>query len=218
MKNYQNLFNLSSMFLLIAFCSSCVSISYAPKVSLDISPKTIKKTVMVERFIDNSPEKDKNNPFGGFSVTNKDALVSELALEVTNAIISDFSVNSVFKEISRRIENPDFVMKGEIKKFKGRSRMTTYAIVSMCTYVGILTWYFGTPIRANETEMELVISLYNSKSDLIGVYSGVFKDKTLASMYKEISQALPSQTNRSFSSAVSIIRDQIMNDIAKYEN
>ena len=177
-------------------------------MSLDVSPK---------KFKDNTPEKDRNNPFAGFSVTNKEALSSELPIEVTNAIIADFSTNALFKEISRRIDNPDFVMKGQINKFVGKSRMTTFGIVSMFTYVGVISWYFGTPIRANETEMELIVSLYNSKEELIGTYTGKYKDKILSSMYKNTALALPSQTNKSFSNAISQIRDQILNDINKYD-
>jgi len=213
----QNLFKLLTLSISIAFFTSCVTISYTPKVSLDICPKSINKTVMVDKFKDNTPEKDRKNPFAGFSVTNEKALSNDLSIEVTNAVISDFSTNSLFKQISRRIENPDFVMKGEIRKFMGKSRMTTFGIISMCTYIGVLTWYFGVPIRANETEMELVVSIFNSKGELVGTYSGKYKDKELASMYKNTALALPSQTNKSFSNAVSQIRDQILNDISKYQ-
>jgi hypothetical protein len=206
-----------SIFFCIILVNSCATVSYSPNVRLDLSPLTIKKSLEIAKFVDNTPEKDKRNPFNGFSVTNKKALVSELSIEVTNAIVYDFSTNAVFKQCSRRIENPDFIMKGEIKRFLGKSRMTKYGLISMCTYVGILTWYFGLPVRVNETEMQLVISIYDSKQNLVGAYTSNFKDRQLSSIYKDKTAALLTLTNKSFSSAVQQIRDQILVDIAKYE-
>jgi len=172
---------------------------------------------MVEKFKDNTPEKDNNIPFAGISVTNKGSITTELSLGVTNAIIEDFSKNVLFSEISRRLDNPDFIMKGEINRFMGKSRLTKYAIISMCTYFGAATWFFGIPVRANETNIEIVISIYNSKGILIGTYSGICKDKKISSIYFNISYAIPSQTNQSFSDAISQIRDKIVKDISKYD-
>jgi len=118
-----------SLFGIILFLSSCAVMSYSPKVNLDISPQTISRTVTVEKLKDNSPPEDKNNPFMGFSATNKESLSNDLETEVTNAIVSDFSTNALFKNISRRTDNPDIIMKGEIKRFVGKSRPTIYAYI-----------------------------------------------------------------------------------------
>jgi hypothetical protein len=202
----------------VLMISSCSTISYTPRVSLDISPKTIHKSVTVEKFVDNTPAEEKKNPFAGFSVTNEEALANDLSTEVTNAIISDFHTNAVFEDISRRADHPDFIMKGEINKFKGTTRLTNYGIISMCTIVGIYTWWFGMPIRKNETDVELVISLYNSNNELIGKYSGTYQEKVRASIYKNKSLGVLTQTNKSFSQVVSDIRQQILKDINKYEH
>lgn len=198
--------------------SSCSTVSYTPRISLDMSPKTINKSVAVEKFVDNTLEKDKENPFFGYSVTNKKALTSDLSIEITNAVILDFHTNAVFKNISRRIDNSDFIMKGEINKFKGTSRMTTYGLISLCTVVGVYTWFFGIPIQKNETEVEVVISVFNRNNELIGKYSGKYEDKILGTLYKSEQSRLLNQTNKSFSNVVSDIRQQILNDISKYEN
>lgn len=215
--NTRNFMTLGFLFFGLII-SSCSTVSYTPRISLDMSPKTIKKSVTVEKFVDNTSEKDKENPFTGYSVTNGEALTSDLSIEITNAIISDFHTNAVFKDISRRIDNPDFTMKGEINKFKGTSKMTTYGIVSLCSLVGVYTWFFGMPIHKNETDVEIVISVYNSNNELIGKYSGTYSDKILGTLYKNKSLGLLNQTNKSFSNVVSDIRQQILNDISKYEN
>lgn len=206
------------LLLLCFFLSSCASISYSPKVSLDISSATINKTVGVEKFKDNSPVLDKKNPFLGYSVTDPDALSNELSIEVANAIIADFSTNSVFKQVSRRVENPDFVMKGEINKFMGKSKMTDFGLISLFTPFGVLTWYFGVPITKNEMDIQLKVSMFDRNGNLVNTYSGVYKEKILNSMYKNASLALPSQTNKSFSNAVSQIREQLLADIKKYQD
>ena len=74
----------------------CASISYTPKIVLDVSPKTIKKTVRVENLVDNIDPKTKQKPVAGYSVTNKESLAGNLSVEVTNAIIEDFNTNGVF--------------------------------------------------------------------------------------------------------------------------
>jgi len=108
-------------------------------------------------------------------------------------------------------------MKGVINKFVGKTRLTTYGIISLISIYGILTWYFGIPIQVNETEMELIVSLYDTKGELVGKYSGIYKDKDLTSIYNSNQLALPNKTNKSFSNSVQQIRDQILNDATKYE-
>jgi hypothetical protein len=230
---------LSKIGLVIIVCiflASCAKISYSPKVSLDISPETIKKTVQVEKFTDSSPSGDREDPFSGASITNEDALVAALNLEVTNAIISDFSTNALFSSISRRVENPDYIMKGEIKKFKGHTGMNTYAKIAFAlslggSLIGSLTLspevilvaqiplvlsYFGIPISLNESEIEITISLYDKNNNLIKTYSARATEENHESMYVQQALALPSQTNRTFSAVVKQLREQILVDIKKY--
>ncbi len=107
-------------------------------------------------------------------------------------------------------------MKGEIVKYKGQSRYTNYAIISMCTIVGISTWLFGLPVHKGVTNIELKIFIYDSNSNLIGAYFANYKDKDRTSIYKNNTLAVLNQTNRSFSNVISQIREQILADILLY--
>ena len=219
----------------ITVFSSCTTISYTPKVTLDLSPQTINKSVLVEKIKDLSPVEDKANPFLGLSVTNEESLPSGLELEVTNEIVSDFSNNALFSNISRRVENPDFIIKGDINKFCGKSEINTFGKVSYFMAMGaivlssvtgesaaligvvpMLSWYFGVPISKNTSHIEITLRVYNSKGDLQGTYVGKAEDRTSTNMYKNKALAVPSMTNKTFSIAIQDIRDQILKDIDKY--
>jgi len=171
---------------------------------------------MVEKFLDKSPDRDKENRALGFSLTNEEALANELAVEVTNAVVADFANNRVFSCVSRKLEEPDLIMKGEIRKFKGYYGYTKFGIISLCTIVPIVAWYFGAPIQKNETEMELVITIHNTKGELLGTYTGIYTKTKRASMYKNMSSAIFTLTNQSFSKAVAQIREQIEKDQNKF--
>lgn len=199
-----------SVFTLI--CMSCATISYIPQVDLDISSKTIPGSVQVDKLIDVSDTNDRKNPFLGLSVTNKEAMANDLSVSITNAIVSDFSNNAVFERVSRRIESPDYTLKGEIKTFKGISKLTDYGTISFITIVGVYTWFLGMPIEKIETEIELKLELYDRSNTLVGSYTGNAKGFKRTSMYKSIALATPSQTNRDFSKAIEQIREQLVND------
>lgn len=218
--------------------SSCTSLSYTPKVSLDISTKTIQKNLQVEKFKNLTKPEDSKAPFMGVSTTDKDAMPAELDLGVTNAIVEDFSNNSVFKQVSRRIENPDYILKGEIKRFSGIYKANNYAKWSLgISYTGlivglsinnpiviigaslpVLSFYFGIPIDKETNEVEIIVYLYNNKNELVGTYSGKASAQEQFSMYsKNKVLALPTELNRTFSKAVQEIREKILVDIAKIE-
>ncbi|PGH38526.1 MAG: hypothetical protein CRN43_14580, partial [Candidatus Nephrothrix sp. EaCA] len=107
----------------------------------------------------------------GLSVTDYELWGCELDLEVTNAVIADFSANRLFKEAGRKVENPDFIIKGEIKKFCGKYQLNTFAKASSMmllagaivlaatrdpmvsvTFLPALAWYSGIPISTNAAE------------------------------------------------------------------
>lgn len=232
-------FTVKTTFLcaLLIFITSCSTISYTPKVSLDVSPKTINKKVQVDKFVDLTTMSDKKNPFGGVSVTNAESLSNDLDIEVTNAIVTDFSNNGVFQHVSRRIENPDYIIKGEIVKFSGKSEMNDFAKISwglamasivIAPIVKNAKFYFGTiplyscylglPVSRNTSEIEIIIRLYDKNKSLIGTYTGKSNDIISTSMYKNKMLAVPTMTNKAFSAAVMQIRDQILNDMNKFEN
>jgi hypothetical protein len=214
--------------------SSCVTISYTPKISLDVSERTVKKAIVVEKLTDSSPIQDRENPISGFSVTNPKALPGDLSVDVTNAIVSDFATNGVFSQISRRLDNPDYILKGEIKKFMGKSRATGYYWGSLGAYTagavaigasnqpneaalalavlpmaGLL---FGIPARRNVADIEIELKLYDKAGNLLSTYTGKGQENMPMSIYNNAMLALPSQTNKAFSQAIAQIRDQILND------
>lgn len=239
-KNKENMKFILKQFLfcaLLVFTTSCSTISYVPKVSLDVSPKSINKAVQIDKFIDSSPVADRKNPFGGVSVTNAEALSNELDIEVTNAIVSDFATNGLFKQVSRKIENPDYTIKGEIIKFSGKSELNEFAkfsfglaiasvfiapiVRSPAIYFGtvpLYSCYLGLPVSRNSADIEIILKLYDRNNILIGTYSGKANEKMSTSIYKNKMLAVPTLTNKTFSTAVMQIREQILQDISKIEN
>jgi hypothetical protein len=211
--------------------SSCATLSYTPKVSLDVSPKTIPKSLQVEKFTDKSPAEDTKNPFMGSSITNLESLSSNLDLEVTNAIISDFNTNAVFKQAGRRIEEPDYILKGTIKRFYGKTGINNYGKVSFVMalatlivlpavddpvaavgFIPLMLWYTGIPISNNSSNIEIELALYNKNGELVNTYAAKAYIKTSTNLYKNKSLALPTLTNRVFSDVVMRLRTQILND------
>lgn len=232
----------SLQYVTVLFCtvlySSCVSLSYTPKVSLDISPKTIQKTLQVEKLKNTTPKSDSNAPILGFSATDKEAMPADLDLGVTNAIVEDFANNAVFKQVSRRVENPDYILKGEIKRFKGVSQPTTLAKYALgvsysAIFLGILfdkPWvlvtgaclplgfYLGLPIVEQSREVELILYLYDKKDTLLATYIAKVSEEEQSSMYsKNKTYALPSALNKVFSKAVMKIREQLLADTQRLE-
>jgi hypothetical protein len=200
----------------VASClfSSCVTVSYTPKVSLDVSERTVKKAVVVEKLTDISPVEDRENPVDGSSVTNPKALPGDLSVDVTNAIVSDFATNGVFSQISRRLDNPDYILKGEIKKFMGKSRPTAYYWGSASAYtvasvaaitsnpepsilvLGLLPvagLFLGVPARRNLVEIEIELKLYDKAGSLLSTYTGKGQENRAMSIYNNAMLALPNQ-------------------------
>ncbi|HMG83608.1 MAG TPA: hypothetical protein VK559_11280 [Ferruginibacter sp.] len=94
--------------------------------------------------------------------------------------------------------------------------MTNYGKISLFSYVGIVTWLFPVPLSVNKTDVELILSVYNNKGELIGKYSGQ-NDTTLRSnMYNNKQGAILAETDKSFSKAITQIRESILKDAAKY--
>ena len=210
---------------------------YTPKVTLEASNGTINKRVQIEKFIDSSPIKDKSTPFGGVSLTSNKPTPLNLESEVANAVVLDFSVNGLFQQASRKMDNPDFVMKGEILKFMCRSESSDYAKVAWLAGVSsiaaalivkeplillgatpCLIAYSGIRTGNTTIEIELVVNLFDKKNSLIGTYKGRSNYKKTNSMYNYPgSLGLNKLTNQCFSDAVHQIREQIVRDKVKLE-
>lgn len=218
------------------FLSSCATISYTPRINLDSSTRTIHKSATIEKFVDVSPVADRNNPFTGFSVTNKDAMLYSLDTAITNVVSEDFITNKIFSEARKNIENSDYIIKGKIIKFRGVSALSTQGIIGVSlyfatavveiatsqplvflSYIPVTTWYFATPARISKVEIELEVSIYDWNENNLGTYTGKSVYKAKASIFKNNAREVPLQTNKVFSDVILQIREQIINDISKYE-
>ena len=227
------------IFLSLAI-SSCTAVSYVPqiptytpKVNLDVSPQTINKSVQIDPFKDASPKEDKKTPFMGLSVTDYELWGCELDSGVTNAVIADFSDNRLFNQVGRKVENPDFIIRGEIKKFYGKSQLSTFAKVSSTVGVAgiigifITPWALlaflpdfvlflgGIPASTNRSEMAIEMRLYDNEDNLINTYTGKSINSNPALVYRDQTLAVSNMTNRTFSKAIMQIRDQILADAAR---
>jgi len=219
---------------------SCTAISYTqkytPQVNLDISPRTINKSVQIDRFKDASPAEDKKIRFmKGLSITHKKLLDDELDLQVTNAVVSDFSTGGLFKEAGREVENPDFIIKGEIKKFYGKSRTNAFAKISIIIGVAgfaflatnwklfflaempSLSLHFGVPMSRNTSEIVIEMRLYDNHNRLINTYTGRATASRPATIYHSTMLDVSNITNRTFSKAIMQIREQILADADKLD-
>ena len=107
--------------VLTLLVSGCATISYKPSVSLPVSSKTIKATVQINTFDDKTPSDDKDGKVGGVSATAPDTLSGNLSDEVTSAVLTDFSNELIFDTIKRKVDNPDYIMKGTINRFYGKA-------------------------------------------------------------------------------------------------
>lgn len=219
--------------------SACATISYTPKISLDVCPNTINKSVQFEKLIDRSPAEDRRNPFSGSSVTNDESLSSTLDLVITNEIISDFSNNGLFSKVSRKVENPDLYIRGEIRRFAGKYSLNAFGTVwllgstvfvftaplqsgnsssvSPVAYASLFllaTPFLGIPMNKVNTDVEIELRIFDRNQNQLGTYVGHFKENINSSIYKNKQLAVPSMTNKAFSGAIGQIRNKILMDQA----
>ncbi|TAE60404.1 MAG: hypothetical protein EAZ47_11480 [Bacteroidetes bacterium] len=192
---------------------SCSVISYSPKISLPPSSKTIPKVVMVETLTDESPEDDKTNKFATITLTSRQSFTTNVETEVTLALVNEFIVNGVFQQVSRQVANPDYIIKGKIKRFVARAGYTDYGIISEITVLPVVTWLFGMPIRKHNSVVDLTLEVYTPKGQLVGTYSAQETELNRYSLYgPNNTLAINNQANRTLSKAVQKIREQILAD------
>lgn len=222
--------------IFLALLTGCGTISYTPKVTLDVSPKTIKKSVQVDRFEDVTDYKNAGRPLFGFSLITENSLAGDLDLEITNIILSDFSTNSVFSEIKRSIDNPDYIMKGKIIKFRAISKPNTLGYISPILGV-ILPFYgnhqyemtgnssylllnillflpfVGVPIQENVVEILIELEFYDKNNQLVSKISSGKRYQESFSIYNNDVLALQSNTNQTLTSVVNELREKIMEEL-----
>src|SRR2546430_11141093 len=126
--------------LLVGLTIGCASISYKPSLSLGTSPSSVHARVQMNQLADASPPDEKETKFAGFAATEPGTLAGDLATEVTNALLTDFSNNQVLDTIQKRMTNPDLVMNGTIHRFYAQSGINA---LGWSTIMIDFFWLFG---------------------------------------------------------------------------
>jgi len=199
--------------LTIVLFTSCSTISYIPRVVLDVSSQTITANVQVDKFVDNTPAKEKRKPVGGVNIADSRAMTGDLALELTQVITQDLKNNAVFSNVGRRVPNADYIMKGEIVSFKGKYKPTALFWITLPVHIVTLCCL---PFHKEDVNVELKVSVYKKSGELVKTYAARSSLFHYYSLYYKIEYALPSDVNRCLSKAVEDIRTQLLADVGKY--
>ena len=190
----------------------CTSISYKPSLSLGPSPVTIHRKVQVDSFRDESPPRDKGRKVGGTSATEPGTMAGDLAAEVTNAVLTDFNNNAVFETIRARVEDPDLIMRGTIRRFYGHAAPNA---LFWATIPVDFIWFFGLPIQSDKGEVDLEVQLYRPDGTLVSTYGGRSEFSGMYTMYNNPVLGIGTRLNRAFDDAISQIRAQIVADAGR---
>ncbi len=197
--------------------SSCFTASYSPYVSLDVSPTTIKRSLLIEKFIDETDESERKKFIIGCSFTNPNSFTSSLATEVTNTIAVDFSSKSVFSSVYLKNEDAAYIMKGKIKKYCSKVRPTVFAYSSLptlgFTLIGLLC---GIPAAVAKVDIEIELSVYNRNKQLIATYTAAADIKKHYNIYHDRYLETPKLTNKTLKEVVLDLRNQILKDEKKF--
>jgi hypothetical protein len=199
------------------FLSGCTSVTYKPGLSLDKSPVKIKAKAQVESFVDHSPAMDKDRRIGGVSATEPKTLAGDLATEVTNAVINDFLINGVFQEVGKSVDNPDLIVKGEIRKFYGKAGINSFGWLTYPTNFIAPIWLLGLPVNSSEGAVDIALTIHRRDGTLIGEYNGQAKFSDSYSVYSGETLAVGTRLNKAFNEAIEKIRAQIIGDEEKFQ-
>jgi hypothetical protein len=204
------------VFLSSVSLSSCTSTTYKPGLSLEKSPVKIKAKAQVEPFVDHSPTTDKERKIGGVSATEPKTLAGDLATEVTNAVVNDFLINGVFQEVGKSVENPDIIVKGEIRKFYGKAGINSFGWLTYPANVMAPIWLLGLPVNSSEGAVDIGLTIHRQDGALIGEYNGQAKFSDSYSVYSGETLAVGTRLNKAFNEAIEKIRAQIIVDEEKF--
>jgi hypothetical protein len=192
-------------------------VTYKPGLSLEKSPARIKAKAQVESFSDHPPATDKDRRIGGVSATEPKTLAGDLATEVTNAVINDFSINGVFQEVGKSVDNPDFIVKGEIRKFYGKAGINSFGWMTYPVNVLAPIWLLGLPVNSSEGAVDIVLTISRPDGTLVGQYAGQAKFADTYSVYSGETLAVGTRLNKAFNEAIERIRAQILADEDKFQ-
>lgn len=192
----------------------CASISYKPALSLGESSATIHAKVQMNQLKDMSPPEDKEQKFAGVSATEPGTLAGNLASEVTNAILTDFSNNQVFEPIQKRMEKPDFILNGTIHRFYSKAGIN---VLGWITIPADLLWFLGLPIQEQYGAVDIEISIQTPNGSPVATYRGKSEYSDNFSMYTDIALATGTRLNKAFDDALLQIRNQLLADASKFK-
>jgi hypothetical protein len=192
-------------------------VTYKPGLSLEKSPVKIKAKAQVESFVDHSPATDKDRRIGGVSATEPKTLAGDLATEVTNAVINDFLINGVFQEVGKSVDNPDLIVKGEIRKFYGKAGINSFGWLTYPANVMAPIWLLGLPVNSSEGAVDIVLTISRPDGTFVGEYAGQAKFSDTYSVYSGETLAVGTRLNKAFNEAIEKIRAQILADEEKFQ-
>ena len=220
--------------LALILLTSCSTIDYKPTISLQTCPKTIKKSVQMEKLVNKCPATDSIDPSMGLAITSRKYMPSDLDLALTHEIMNDFNNNALFSHISKRTDNPDLYIRGEINGFYGKSGMTTFGRVSYYLAMGSViavaatnqplfflgcapfySAFLGVPLGYNESGISITLRIYDKDNKLLGTYTATEKVYESQSIY-ENQMALSNLTNQTLTKVMQQIRDKILADEGKF--
>jgi hypothetical protein len=197
--------------------SGCTAVAYQPALTLDKSLVKIRAKAQVEPFVDRSPAADKSKRIGGVSATEARTLAGDLATEVTNAVLTDFALNGVFQEVGKSVDDPDLLVRGEIRRFYGKAGINTFGWLTYPAEMLAPIWLLGLPVSSTEGAVDIVLTIHRPDGALLGEYHGQATFSDSYSIYSSETLAVGTRLNKAFTEAVAQIRAQLVVDAAKYQ-
>ena len=199
--------------------SGCVQdVPYRANLTVGESPMTIRAIARVEPFVDESPEGDKSRPFPGIFVnvssgaaTDPDNMTGDVSTVVTDAFLQSCNTDRLFEICRKNISSPDIIVRGRILRFYGAVGPTFWGHIP---WVGALLAMFSGPVKSDEAEVQLEISLHRPDGALLDKYEASEGFSKWYSWYGQTQVA--ERLNMTFSAVVKKIRGRMVANAVKY--
>lgn len=212
------LFVLAGMLTMMTMSGCVQDVPYRASLTLGESPTTIRAIARVEPFSDESPSGDKSRPFPGFFVngssgaaTDPDNMTSDIPTAVTDAFLQTCNTDRLFEICRKNVSSPDIVIRGRILRFYGG---VGPSFLGYLPGISFLVATYGAPVKADEVEVHLEISLHRPDGTLLDKYEANESFSTWYSMYGQTQVA--ERLNVAFSTVVKKIRDRMLANGTKY--
>lgn len=196
--------------LAIVILSSCTSTSYIPYIALEAPSDRIDASVKILDFKSNIPDDDVEKGFMSAAASHPESMPADIGVMVTNELIKDFRVNDFFTEISKSNDDADFILSGEINRYKAKYQPLPAAILLFIPYGNIIAM-FGIPLFKNEVVLEIKMKV--EKKD--GSTKEYAKDGEWVykyNIYNDGGGNLSAATNRALIFVIKDIREKLIAD------